>query len=84
MNRFRSAAASKTSRSGLEPLKMLRLVPCHPAHSRAPVQGFNARLLRGILSLAHNAEVRMSSLIRISDFPFICVHQSACVLELKS
>jgi len=48
MNRFRSAAASKTSRSGLEPLKMLRLVPCHPAYSRAPVQRFNARMLRGI------------------------------------
>jgi hypothetical protein len=35
----RSAAVSQTSRSGLERLSMLRLVPCHPAHSRAPAHG---------------------------------------------
>ncbi len=35
--------------SGFELLKALRLVPLHPAHSRAPVQGFNARIFRGML-----------------------------------
>ncbi len=43
MNRLWSAAVSKTSRSRFEPSRALRLVPLHPAHSRAPVRAFNAR-----------------------------------------
>jgi hypothetical protein len=38
---------SQTSRSGLERLGMLRLVPRHPAHSRAPVHGRHARHFSG-------------------------------------
>ena len=36
MNRFRSAAVSKTSRSTSQRSGLLRLVPLYPAHSRAP------------------------------------------------
>ena len=36
MNRLRSAAVSKTSRSASQRSKLLRLVPLRPAHSRAP------------------------------------------------
>jgi hypothetical protein len=50
---------------------MLRLVPRHPAHSRAPVQGFNARHLSGkslAKGLPHPARRRHSLVIRHSPF----------------
>jgi len=51
-NRLRSAAVSKTSRSGLGPLKVLHPAPCRLAPSRALIPGFKARNLRKILSPA--------------------------------
>jgi hypothetical protein len=75
MNRFRSAAVSKTSRSGLEPLKMLRLVPCHPAPIRAPVQELSDRLwLLSERRLA--AGLRRTSVVLCSELKNVHVHSN--------
>lgn len=49
-NLNRNGAVSKTSRSSLDPLRAAAAGARHPAHSRAPVWGFNARMLLRILT----------------------------------